>query len=210
MVDFVHGFTNVTELPAWCVALRLAVHPQQFYRWVQRYSSANHHKGKLPWDHWLDDWERDAILAFHDAHPLEGYRRLSFMMLDARAVAVSPSTVHRALKKAGRLDRFRGKPSQEGTGFQQPIQPHERENLALLPAIEREDGALESNRECHHDSAQASGLARRSAAARRRLRRALQYEAAAQRDRLRDTGRQAGKPGNRDLGHTRPAARNSK
>jgi len=51
---------------------------------------------------------RRAILAFHDAHPLEGYRRLSFMMLDVRRVAVSPSTVNRALKNAGRLDRFRG------------------------------------------------------------------------------------------------------
>ena len=77
-----------------------------------------------PRDHWLEDWEGDAILAFHDAHPLEGYWRLSFMMLDARTVAVSPTTVYRALTKAGRLDRCRGKPSKKGTGFQQPLLPH--------------------------------------------------------------------------------------
>jgi transposase InsO family protein len=125
VVDFVQGFTRVTELPTWWVALKLAIQPPQYYRWVQRYGSANAHNGRIPRDHWLEDWERDAILTFHETHPLEGYRRLSFMMLDARTVAVSPSTVYRVLKKAGRLDRFRGTPSKKGTGFQQPLQPHE-------------------------------------------------------------------------------------
>jgi hypothetical protein len=32
-----------------------------------------------------------ATVAFHDRHPLEGYRRLAYMMLDADVVAVSPS-----------------------------------------------------------------------------------------------------------------------
>jgi hypothetical protein len=29
------------------------------------------------------DWEKQAILGFHLKNPLEGYRRLTFMMLDA-------------------------------------------------------------------------------------------------------------------------------
>jgi len=41
-------------------------------------------------DWWLEDWEK-AILDFHAEHPLEVYRRLAFMMLDADVVAVSPS-----------------------------------------------------------------------------------------------------------------------
>jgi transposase InsO family protein len=79
----------------------------------------------MPRDHWLEAWENDAIRSYHESHPLEGYRRLSFMMLDADVVAVSPSTVYRVLKKAGVLDRFRGKPSQKGTGFEQPLHAHE-------------------------------------------------------------------------------------
>ena len=51
---------------------------QQFLRWEQRYGSVNHHNGTIPRDHWLEVWETDAILAFHERHPLEGYRRLSF------------------------------------------------------------------------------------------------------------------------------------
>jgi hypothetical protein len=33
------------------------------------------------------DWEKQAIVGFHFKNPLEGYRRLTFMMLDADTVA---------------------------------------------------------------------------------------------------------------------------
>ncbi|MGC8559557.1 MAG: transposase [Phycisphaerae bacterium] len=47
------------------------------------------------------------------------------MMLDAGVVAVSPSTVYRVLKEAGRIDSFSRQPSRRGTGFQQPLRAHE-------------------------------------------------------------------------------------
>jgi transposase InsO family protein len=84
----------------------------------------NEHNGKIPRDFWLEDWERDAIVAFYDKHPLEGYRRLSFMMLDEDVVAASPSTVYRVLRDAGRLDRWNRPPSSKGKGFKQPDAPH--------------------------------------------------------------------------------------
>lgn len=95
-----------------------------YYNWRQRYGKVNEHNGWIPRDHWLEDWEKKAILDFHFAHPLEGYRRLTYMMLDADVVAVSPSSVYRVLKQAGVLARFAGKPSRKGTGFQQPDRPH--------------------------------------------------------------------------------------
>jgi transposase InsO family protein len=62
---------------------------------------------------------------FHEAHPLEGYRRLTFMMLDADVVACSPASVYRVLKGAGLLERHNHKPSSKGKGFAQPLKPHE-------------------------------------------------------------------------------------
>jgi len=62
---------------------------------------------------------------YFETHPLEGYRRLSFMMLDEDVVAVSPATVYRVLRVAGLLDRWSAKPSSKGTGFEQPLRPHE-------------------------------------------------------------------------------------
>ena len=47
------------------------------------------------------------------------------MMLDDDVVAVSPSTVYRVLAGAGRLDRWNRRPSKKGTGFVQPLLPHE-------------------------------------------------------------------------------------
>jgi transposase InsO family protein len=95
-----------------------------FYKWKKRYGKANEHNGWIPRDHWLDEWEKQAIIQYHFDHPLEGYRRLTYMMLDADVVAVSASTVYRVLKKAGLMSRFNGKPSRKGKGFHQPSGPH--------------------------------------------------------------------------------------
>ena len=62
---------------------------------------------------------------FARQHPLEGYRQLTFMMLDADVVACSPASVYRVLKKAGLLAGQALKPTKKGTGFVQPLQPHE-------------------------------------------------------------------------------------
>ena len=87
--------------------------------------SPNQHNTTVPRDFWLDDWEKTAIVAFHNLHPLEGYRRLTYMMLDADVVAVSPSSVYRVLKAAGKLGRRWAKSSKKGRGFEQPTYPHE-------------------------------------------------------------------------------------
>jgi putative transposase len=62
---------------------------------------------------------------YHAQYPLEGYRRLAFMMLDADVVAVSPSSVYRVLRDAGLMETHNNKPSLKGKGFQQPVRPHE-------------------------------------------------------------------------------------
>jgi putative transposase len=62
---------------------------------------------------------------------LEGYRRLTFMMLDADVVAVSQASAWRVLKQAGLLSRWKGKPSRKGTGFKQPLQPHQHWHIDI-------------------------------------------------------------------------------
>ena len=47
------------------------------------------------------------------------------MLLDADIVAVSPSSVWRVLSRAGLLRKWNGKKSLKGTGFQQPLEPHQ-------------------------------------------------------------------------------------
>lgn len=131
VVDFVKDFSARTELSVRWVLARLAIAPAQFYRWGQRYGSVNQHNGQIPRDHWLMPAERQAIIAYHHQYAPEGYRRITFMMLDADVVAVSPSTVYRVLKAEGLLDRWNGKPSKKGTGFQQPLRPHEHWHIDI-------------------------------------------------------------------------------
>ena len=117
-------WTERTELPKTRLIGWLGVGSSKFYQWQDRYGLANEHNGQVPRDFWLEDWERRAILDFHDRYPLDGYRRLTFMMLDDDVVAVSPSSVYRTLKTAGRLDHRRFSPSKKGTGFVQPLAAH--------------------------------------------------------------------------------------
>ena len=109
-----------TELPAKRLLGWLGLREGKFYDWTDRYGKENSHNGKIPRDWWLEDWEKQAILDYHRQHPDEGYRRLTYMMLDADLVAVSPATVYRVLSQAGR--RW-AKPSKKGTGFVQRTSP---------------------------------------------------------------------------------------
>jgi putative transposase len=97
----------------------------KFYNWRVRYGKVNEHNGWVPRDFWLEDWEKQAIIGFHLKNPLEGYRRLTFMMLDADIVAVSPTSVWRVLGQAGLLSKWNGKPSKKGTGFWHPLAAHQ-------------------------------------------------------------------------------------
>lgn len=125
VIDYVRAWADKTELPQGRLVNWLGIAKSKFHDWRQRYGKVNEHNAWVPRDHWLEPEERQAILDFHDQYPLEGYRRLAFMLLDRDVVAASPSSVYRVLKKAGRLYGRKGAPSKKGTGFQQPLCPHE-------------------------------------------------------------------------------------
>lgn len=125
IVDYIGYWSGRTELPARRLLGWLQLGASKFHDWKARYGKANEHNAQVPRDTWLEDWEKQALLDFHDRHPLEGYRRLTFMMLDEDVVAVSPASAYRVLKAAGRLDRRWATPSKKGTGFVQPLRPHE-------------------------------------------------------------------------------------
>ena len=131
MVDYLNAWTEKTELPLRQVSLWAGVQPGKLYQWRRRYGKANEHNGLVPRDHWLEADERDAIVDYHDKNPLEGYRRLTFMMLDEDVVAASPSSVYRVLRAAGRLDRWNPKPSKKGTGFVQPLAAHDHWHIDI-------------------------------------------------------------------------------
>lgn len=124
MVDYVRHWKDRTGIPAQQIVAWIGIQPGKFYDWKQRYGKVNEHNGWIPRDHWLTPLEKQAILAFQHQHPLEGYRRLTFMMLDADVVAASPASVYRVLKAADVIGRSKAKRTSKGKGFDQPPHPH--------------------------------------------------------------------------------------
>jgi putative transposase len=125
VVDYVHRWSERTEMPMSRLVGWLGLPRSKFYHWRTRYGLANEHNAQVPRDFWLEDWEKVAIVGYARAHPLEGYRRLAFRMLDDDIVAVSPSSVYRVLVEAELMRRWERKLSKKGTGFHQPTKPHE-------------------------------------------------------------------------------------
>jgi putative transposase len=124
-VDFITRWADKTGLTVLAFLLWLGLATSKWHSWKNRYGKVNEHNAWIPRDHWLTDSEKQAIIAFHDLFPLEGYRRLTFMMLDRDVVACSPASVYRVLKAAGVLQRYQAKPSKKGTGFEQPLKAHD-------------------------------------------------------------------------------------
>ncbi len=125
VIDYVRYFSDKTEIVASDFIRRIGITRSKYYDWKERYGKVNEHNDWIPRDFWLADWEKQGIVDYYKDHPLEGYRRLCYMMMDADIVAVSPSSVYRVLTNAGLLKRWNGKPSKKGDGFIQPLKPHE-------------------------------------------------------------------------------------
>jgi transposase InsO family protein len=131
VVDYVRRWSDRTELPAKQLVQWIGLAMSKYYDWKQRYGQVTEHHQLVPRDHWLEAWERGTIVAFHAQHPLEGYRRLTYMLMDADLVAASPATVYRVLKQAGCLARWNHSESRKGQGFQQPLAPHEHWHIDI-------------------------------------------------------------------------------
>lgn len=125
VVDFVRRWSEKSEVAARQVVSWIGIAESKYHAWRGRYGKVNEHNRWVPRDTWLEAWEKQAIVDFQRQYPLEGYRRLTFMMLDRDVVAASPSSVYRVLKQAGLLRRWNRKASRKGTGFEQPVRPHE-------------------------------------------------------------------------------------
>ncbi len=124
VVDYVRYWKEKTEILVKRLLGWIGVPAGTCYQWKQRYGKVSEHNGWVPRDHWLLDTEKRAILDFYWEHPLDGYRRLTYMMLDRDIVAVSPASVYRVLKAADVMQRSNRKVSKKGTGFKQPKRVH--------------------------------------------------------------------------------------
>jgi transposase InsO family protein len=125
IIDYINYWRERAEMPDDRLVGWIGITRSKYHAWRSRYGKANEHNASVPRDQWLEVEEKAAIIKYAQVHPLDGYRRLAFMMLDENIVAVSPSSVYRVLQSSGLMSRKTCKPSLKGTGFVQPLRPHE-------------------------------------------------------------------------------------
>ena len=131
VIDYVRYYSDKTEIAAGDFIRRIGIGRSKYYDWKHRYGKVNEHNAWIPRDFWLTDFEKQAIIDYYDDNPLEGYRRLCYMMIDADIAAASPSSVYRVLANAGLLNKWSGKKSKKGTGFVQPLEAHQHWHIDI-------------------------------------------------------------------------------
>ena len=125
VIDYVRYWSETTGLAARRLIRWVGISRSKYYEWRSRYGKVNEHNAWIPRDFWLEEWEKEAIVRFYLERPREGYRRLTYMMMDADVVAVSSSSVYRVLKQRDLLGAWNRRASKKGRGFEQPVRPHE-------------------------------------------------------------------------------------
>lgn len=121
-----------SHLPRSRLIEMMGISRPKYYSWEKRLGLPNNHNGKMPKSHWLTPEERKAVIEFAKGYISEnsyylrdGYRRITYTMIDKNICAASPSTVYRILKREGLLNRWKGNRSvTKGKGYRQPEAPH--------------------------------------------------------------------------------------
>jgi putative transposase len=132
LTGYIQQLSKKAEIPVNKLLPVIELSKVKYYRWLRRSGVPLNHNGQIPKTHWLTPEEVKAIIDYARKHYTanyyflrDGYRRLTYSMLDQNIVAASPSSVYRILKKAGLLNKWNGKKSNlKGTGFKQPDYPH--------------------------------------------------------------------------------------
>jgi len=98
---------------------------RKFYDWKTAYGREWKAGFNLPKGHWVQEWEKQAVIEFYTKHEQDGYRRCAYMMMDEGIVYIAPSTVYYILKSHGVMRSRTVSKSRKGTGFEQPLHAHE-------------------------------------------------------------------------------------
>lgn len=132
IIKTIERLKNKTDVPVLKLLKAIDLQPSKYYEWKKRFGLPNQHNGHIPRDFWLEPWEKEVIIRYKLNNPTEGYRRLTYQMLDKDIVAVSPSTTYRYLRMAGLTGLWNNRTYRtKKKGFTQPLQPHEHWHIDI-------------------------------------------------------------------------------
>lgn len=111
----------------------LGLRKSRYYAWKQRAEEqlADRAGGADRSPYALLAEEREAVVEYALSHPREGYRRLTWMMVDEDVAYVSESSVYRILREADLLYRWK-RPQSSGAAPPEPTGPNQRWHTDLM------------------------------------------------------------------------------
>jgi putative transposase len=132
VVEYIATMSPKTHISKQQLIDWLGISSSKYYQWQNRLGAPNRHNGHCIREHWILPQERQAITKYCRHRTDEGYRRLTWMMIDEDIVYVSPSTTYRVLKQAGLLSRWNTEDQKiTKRPFVQPTAPHEQWHIDI-------------------------------------------------------------------------------
>ena len=125
IIEYTERIVSLSKHSLRYLIMLLGIGPSRFYEWKKRTGLINRHNGLIPRMHWILPEEINAIIEFCRDKIQDGYRRLTYMMIDHDIAYVSPATTYRILKRENLLNRWiKPLKTNKGTGFVQPLEVH--------------------------------------------------------------------------------------
>jgi putative transposase len=127
---------RTADLPGWTlrrIVRQLGLTVGRYHAWQRRADAAglaDRTSQSVQHDQVLAE-ERAAVLAYALTHPKDGYRRLTWQMIDEDVAYLSPSTVYRLLQEADLIARWK-RSTHAGTAPPRPTCPNERWHTDLM------------------------------------------------------------------------------
>ena len=133
ILSFITHIHTMTKTGKKKVLKQLGINTSTYYNWQLRYQQRRltdtKPVGMNPYR--LLDWEKEAVRDFYLENQENGYRRITYMMIDQNIVYTSPSTVYRYLKSEGLLIRW-AQPRSLGPRPALPTAPHQKWHTDLM------------------------------------------------------------------------------
>ena len=131
-MDYVEKIVKKTKLNASEMVKMIGIHRSRYYEWKRRKNMPNQHNHTIPKSHWILDEEKEGIIHFcKERIKEEGYKRLTYQMIDSNIAFVSESTTYRILKQAECVEKKSDRTSSKGKGFKQPLRVHEHWHMDI-------------------------------------------------------------------------------
>lgn len=124
---------------------KIGISRSKYYEWRRRMGIENSHNNKIPHNNWLTPEEKESILLYvrenssrNAVFIRDGYRRITYQMMDKGIVAASPTTVFNLLKSYDLLNKWNTKKTnKKGSGYIQPTAPHQEWHIDIKYVISR-------------------------------------------------------------------------